>query len=292
LTKLLPYLDALDLSRYFAAYRTRIFCEIVPPILNRIAENGLSVLVGRDIERVMEFQSHHRDMPLFQPFDRRCQPSASQDDTIVLITQRDGVAVACLGARLKWVERGLDDDLRTLRFFYDDQVEQAPRGEICFVAPGVGDHIRSVHVALGGAAYIAEAERGFGLYNDLVKLLGIMELTAWRFTYQVALLTSENVLKTGIRTNGFCDFEAPIFRLKPGQQLKDRLYWLATRHREAVVADLLSPDVALSTRALNWPTEDDIAAARQAIWGSESIKPNGLDPHRDPILRGESRPSP
>ena len=58
------------------------------------------------------------------------------------------------------------------------------------------------------------------------------------------------------------------------------------------MADLLSPDIALPTRALNWPTEDDIAAARQAIWGSESIKPNGLDPHRDPILRGESRPSP
>jgi hypothetical protein len=74
--------------------------------------------------------------------------------------------------------------------------------------------------------------------------------------------------------------------------LKDRLYWLATRHREAVMADLLSPEVALPTRALNWPTEADILAARRALWGDEGIDPNGFDPHHDRILRRESRPSP
>jgi hypothetical protein len=269
LTRLLPFLDALDMSRHVTERRARIFTEIVPPMLNRMAENGLALVVGRDIDVVMEFQSRHPDMPLFQPFDRRCQPSASSDDTIVLIAQRNGVDVACLGARLKWVESGLDEELRTLRFFYEDRTSQAASGEVCFVAPGVGDHIRSVHVALGGAAYIETSERGFGLYNDLVKLLGILELTAWRFTYQMALLTSENVIKTGIRANGFQDFESPIFRLAPGQRLKDRLYWLATRHREAVVADLLRPDTASPSRSLNWPTEAEIEAARRAVWGGE-----------------------
>jgi hypothetical protein len=269
LTKLLPFLDALDMSRYAAEQRTRIFSEIIPPMLNRFADNGLVLLVGRDIDVVMEFKSRHPDMPLFQPFDRRCQPSASTEDTIVLIAQRNGVDVACLGARLKWVESSLDEELRTLRFFYEDRESQAAAGEICFVAPGVGDHIRSVHVALGGAAYIEASERGFGLYNDLVKLLGIIELTAWRFTYQMALLTSENVVKTGIRANGFQEFESPIFRLAPGQRLKDRLYWLATRHREAVAADLLRHDTASPSRSLNWPTDAEIEEARRAVWGGE-----------------------
>jgi hypothetical protein len=269
LSELVPYLDALDMSRLAVEQRIQIFTQIVPPLLNRIAENGLAVRVGHDIEIVMAFQARHPDMPLFQPFDRRCQPSASPDDTIVLIAQRGGADVACLAARLKWVESGLDEELRTLRFFYEDHASQATSGEICFVAPGVGDHIRAMHVALGGAAYIEPSERGFGLYNDLVKLLGIIELTAWRFTYQMALLTSENVIKTGIRANGFSEFESPIFRLAPGQQPKDRLYWLATRHREAVVADLLRPDTALPTRALNWPTDAEIEAARRAVWGGE-----------------------
>ena len=121
----------------------------------------------------------------------------------------------------------------------------------------------------GGAGYVEASERGSGLYGDMVKLLCIIELAAWRWTYQAALLTTENVHKIGIRTNGFSGFEAPVFRLAPGQRIEDRLYWLATRHREAVVADLLRPETAAPSLSLNWPSEHDIAEARRAVWGGE-----------------------
>jgi hypothetical protein len=290
---LVPYLDALDLTclpRALQSHRELIADMLVPTLLSRQADRGRDILVGHNIDLVSSFQAEHPEMPLFQPFDRRCQPSANERDTIVLIAKRDERQIGCVAARNLWIERDLGEELRTLRLFYEDVFDQATPGEICYVPVGIASGIRAVTVALGGAGYVEATERGDGLYSDMVKLLFILELASWRFSHQAALMANGNIGVIGLHPNGMRDFVAPVFRLVPGQNLRDRLYWLTTRERAALVADLLRPEMANEKARMNWPTEADLAAARYAIWGNAASGSTGRAP-RDRVLRDTLDPS-
>lgn len=264
-----PYIDALDLSdmpRALEPHRALITDTILPTLLNRQAEAGRDICVGHAVEDVMAFQSANTDMPLFQPFDRKCQPSANEHDTLVIIAKRDDREIGCVASRNLWIETSLEDELRSMRLFYEDYRSQAPHGEICYVGRGVGANIKSANVIIGGALYVVPDERHDGLGPDLVKLQQLLELVTWRFTWRISLI-SDSHIGPGLHKNGSRDMQAPIVRLRPGERIEDRGYWLSQRHRESLTWGMMRPEFPEQNYRLNWPTTEDARALEAEMWG-------------------------
>jgi hypothetical protein len=112
-------------------------------------------------------------------------------------------------------------------------------------------------------------ERGFGLYRIMSRLLPILTLTSWRWSWMATLMTKDNTFATGTDTVGYQRFEARIFRVLPGQEIRKREYYLATAERQDVQRTIFRPETAELNIPLGWPTEHDIAEAHRAVWGEE-----------------------
>jgi hypothetical protein len=262
------FIDALDLSRCSPEHQRLVHDVIVPGLLNDLSENGLDIEVGEQLSDVAKFKSSREKMPLFQPFNPAFQPNATDRDTLTIFAIRNGEPVACIAARLMWVEGTLAQEMQSLRLFYEHPRAMATEGEICLVKSPVGEEIRSCWIALGGGGWVDPSEQGVGLYKILMRLQRLLILTNWRWTYSVALLTEANALKIGRNTLGHYSFAPRVFRVVPGQAMKDREYWLVAAERIEVARTILRPETGDIEIPLNWPSAADMESAKRDAWGN------------------------
>lgn len=253
------YADELNVSRAPSEARRVLSSIIVPGLLQKIAEHGLVVLVSRGLDELAEFHNARPDGgKLWEIFDPQYQTDASERDSIALfLVDENGQPVGAVGARLRWCERTLAEEMESLRLFFTDPAGMAPEGFVCTVtARSAREEIMASWLAISGAGYMSPDVRGGGCYKALYRLLHVLMLVEWRWGWSISLIRETQPVGLSVNSYGFRSLEPYVI-------LGGRRDYLACSRRSEMAAQVLRPEL-VDLKSFAEPTLNDIERSQLA----------------------------
>lgn len=231
-----PFLDELDVSHLDLPTRTLLSLTIVPSLLRKVEEHGLEVSVERSLQALTRFHQKRTDgRQLFSVFREECQKT---DDAVLAIFLGDqGRMVGCVAARLVWCEQTLAEEFAKLSFLYGHP-SLAPQGETCLVtAPSSRETIMACPLAFTGAGYMNPDYRKNGLFSILYRLLKVLMLVDWKWSWEISVINDRHELNFPADTYGFG-------RIEPFMYHRGERHYLVCSRRREVWDQILREDIA------------------------------------------------
>lgn len=256
------FLSEVDCRSLDSEAKDLITLQIVPALLTKISEHGFDVQVSRTLEPLISWRKRHglSTSPIFTP---RFHPEATERDTVVLFLVLDGEPIGSLASRLIWCEGTLAEEFETLRFLYSDPETMAHPDLRCVVtARAARESIASCWVAHSGEGYILEQYRGGGCFKMLWRLLQVVLLTEWRWSWETGLIDERQPIGLPVNTYGFKSVEP--FILRTGVDTMKRRDYLACSRRSEVREEVLRASLP-ELRSMAEPTTANHARARDAL---------------------------
>ncbi|MBT6137453.1 MAG: hypothetical protein HOH65_08245 [Rhodospirillaceae bacterium] len=188
---LLPQVGAL-----YGPY-TELFGEYILQAHMTFERLGLRPYVSRDMAALEHF-SDTVSTPLLSTFNPNICMFPEQNGLWIAVLDRDDKIVACQADRLVLIMPGtLEEDLTSLRLFYDDPDSSAAEGEhltLSEPARGLAASIAG-RIAYAGRLYVDSAWRGHGI-GQVLSLLGHALSSAWWFPDHIVTLVRQEVRVT------------------------------------------------------------------------------------------------
>lgn len=172
------YLDALDVRDLDPEVGVRLATRVVPAIVRRIDAAGCVVKVERGTDALEEFHARRDDGGLHVLL-RRDRWALDRGKAITVALLRGGDIVGTIAASLMWVEGSLAAHLDAIPGHAATAVDAVER-------------IASCHVVCAGGGYIERGSRGRDVYGDMFRLLLILALADWRWSWIFALFRETN----------------------------------------------------------------------------------------------------
>lgn len=160
-----------------------------------IRELGIYLSVSHDLEELAEVNARNRkDSPALLPmFDVRLGGITRENAFWLRGVNEQGEVVLTSAARLYlWSTTSLADELRSLRFFYNDPAVQSRPGEACTVFSEAASAIGG-RVSYGGAIWVRSDYRGLGLAHTAPRLARAYALTQWYPDFALGMVQTRNV---------------------------------------------------------------------------------------------------
>ena len=242
--------------------------HLVPPLVRALENMELEPRATHDFAHVVRFQEARKDrMHLFQLSNPVYQTSMNETNAFALFLYRGESPVACAGLRLKWVESTLEEELSSLRFYYDDVPNMAQAGERCVVTAPAARTIEACPVAISVSLCIDRDEATGAAVRPLMRLLHLWGLVHWRWTWLIGLAERPIARTHTYDIHGFAGAELGVWRSRPGDRLQAdgelplHEFLLLTSTRRHAMATFLRSDLGDIARPLGQPVSTSVDAA-------------------------------
>lgn len=252
---MITYTDAFQPADFVPCDLARLAAEcIVPPLLDAIECQGLTVEVTHDLRPIAQIQGQSGGrMRLIKVNDPRFHPHASPADTNCLVLKRDGFPVGCVASRLRWCERTLAEEMQSGRFWVSDPRQMWLPQDQCLVNAYMAKLIRACPVVYVGSVYLDPSVTGGKTLAALARLQMLWLITHWRWSWTVGFVEGPLARRHAFEIYGVMSLETGVWRTRQEDD-DDQLhqYHLTIIEREAAMETWLRSEIADLERPIGW----------------------------------------
>jgi hypothetical protein len=229
--------------------------EIVPPLLQSLAESDLHAMVGFELSTLPRLHraSNGRMKRLIPTNDPLFHPKATPADTMVLALMRGGLPYGCVASRLLWCERSLVDELESGHLWVSNPASMWTAEDKCIVRAPVAKSIRACYVAFTGSIYLAQEVTGGATLAAMLRLHYLWLACHWRFSWMIGIIEGPLSRKHAYDVYGYGSMDIGVWRTRPGEGPDLHKYELVSSDRETAMESWLRPDTGVLSRPLGRP---------------------------------------
>ena len=242
--------------------------KLVPPLVGALEQMDLEPRATHDFAHLVRFQEARKDrMHLFQLSNPAYQYGMNETNSFVLFLYRGEDPVACAALRLKWVERTLEDELTSLRFYYDDVAGMAKEPERCVVTAPTARLIEACPVAVSVSLCVDRDQANGAAVRPLMRLLHLWAVVHWRWSWLIGLAERPIARTYTYDIHGFASAELGVWRTRPTDEVEAdgelplHEFMLLASPRRHAMATFLRADVGDVGRPLGQPVSAAVDAA-------------------------------
>jgi hypothetical protein len=228
----IDYLDAFDASPLLEPLRNNAN-DAAGHLVAGLKARGLCPKVGFDLDLIREVMDRHPGKPrLFELANKRFQPSSNASNTFVITLEQNGVAVACVACRHKFIETNLREAYEKQSLLFDE-ASQIPETSAFKVEHPLAAAIKSQHIVVTtGVCIIGHIPDGL---TALVRLAHLRAFVTWKFGYITGICTPEFAAKHALDGEGFSTIANRFWWKRDGQWKRYRLVLAERSHWEHIV---------------------------------------------------------
>lgn len=220
MSDLVPFFEDWEPEALPEGVRDPVLERIVTPLVTSLHADKFDLKVTSDFRHAIAIQTR-REAETWSFANPAFHRGMGRHNSFVLIVETDGEPVACLGARLVWIEGSLSEAIRSKGLLYDDPRRQASPGEEWVISSRILDGIRNTRVCwIVSACKVKHADAHLEpgrppLFGRLARLLNVSVLARWHWSDLVGFAGEWVSHERAIQDEGFKALEMGVYHV-PG----------------------------------------------------------------------------